>query len=297
MQETPDWKCVFDGRMTLAEEPLWCAEEGALYWIECFELPALHRLEIASGAHRSWPLPEDGATFALKKTGGALVALATGLAELDFRSGKLARLLDAPFDTHNYRFNDGRCDRAGRFWVGTLREPHSKEPEGGGAFYRYDGKTLAAAVPGITIANGLAWSPDNRVMYVADRPNWRILAFDFDFAQGTASNRRVFATVPEGQIPDGATVDVEGGYWIAIATAGRILRFLPDGRLDRDIKSPVTLTTKVAFGGPGHRTLFATTGSRLYDAEKLKREPLAGKLIAFDAGVAGIPEPRFAPSA
>jgi sugar lactone lactonase YvrE len=293
-QETPEWKCEYDAKSLIGEEPVWVPEDDSLFWIDQYA-PSFNRLSRRSGKVQTWPLPEHVGTYGLRPDlSGAVVAMESGIYDMRFTDGQITRRYDAPFDHEVWHFNDGRCDRAGRFWSGTISTDLVNLPQTGGAFYRLDQRGLVAALPDVKVANGLAWSPDSKTMYIADRPNWRILAFDFDLASGTPSNRRVFASVPEGHIPDGATVDAEGGYWSAIAGRGRVLRFLPDGTLDRDVRAPITLSTKIAFGGAGYRTLFLTTGRRMYSAEKLAREPLAGGIFSVDVGVAGLPEPRFA---
>jgi sugar lactone lactonase YvrE len=247
-----------------------------------------------TGRTQTWPMPVRIGSLALRAGGErALVALADGLYDLDLTSGRLAKLHDGPYDQANYAFNDGRCDRQGRFWVGTARLPGSAVPDGGAHFYRLDREGPKRLIGDLTIANGIAFSPEGRTMYLANRPKWEILAFDYDLATGTPSNRRRFARVPEGEIPDGAAVDREGGYWIAMFRSGRIYRFAPDGRLDRDIRAPVSLPTMVAFGGPDYRHLYLTTGRRQLDAEGLKREPRAGGIFRCEIGVCGLPEPRL----
>jgi sugar lactone lactonase YvrE len=176
-----------------------------------------------------------------------------------------------------------------------MRMHNSPLPYGNAAFYRLDDRGFSAQIDQVSIANGLAWSPDNRTMYIADGPNRRILAFDYDIETGTPSNRRVFVNVPENVgSPDGATVDADGGYWVAMIRGGRILRFLPDGTLDRDIKAPTTHPTMVAFGGSGYDTLYLTTSSNHYADEAARaREPRAGSVFCFKPGVRGIAEPAF----
>jgi sugar lactone lactonase YvrE len=293
-QETPDWKCECDARSLVGEEPVWVPEDDSLCWIDQYA-PSLSRLWRRSGKVQTWTLPEHVGTYGLRPDlAGAVMSMESGIYDFTFADGKLVKRHDAPFDRNIWHFNDGRCDRAGRFWTGTISTDLVNLPERGGAFYRLDQRGLAAALPDVKVANGLAFSPDSKTMYIADRPNWRILAFDYDLASGMPSNRRVFATLPERHVPDGATVDAEGGYWSAIASRGRVVRFLPDGTLDRDIRAPITFSTKIAFGGEGYRTLFLTTGCRLYKPEKLAKEPLAGGIFSVDVGVAGLPEPRFA---
>ena len=294
-QECPDWICALDAKARLGECPTWDGAEQALFWIDSFA-PALNRFDPATGATRRWALPDPVGSFALVEgRHAAVVALGSGLHELDLGTGATGLLHAAPYDQVNYRFNDGRCDRQGRFWVGATRQHDSQEPDGGAAVWRLDRGELSRQVTGTTIANGTAFSPDGRTMYLADRPNWQVLAFDFDPVAGIASNRRTFARVPEGHYPDGAAVDAEGGYWCALFRAGRILRFAPDGRLDRDLKAPSLMPTMICFGGPDLSTMFVTTTAWLLGKAGRAQEPQGGGLFRCDVGATGLPERRYRP--
>ncbi|BBK44374.1 calcium-binding protein [Allostella vacuolata] len=296
-RETPEWECVVERQAEIGEIPVWAGMEGdVLYWID-IRAPRLYRTDLAGGAERSWTLPSPIGSFALwREGGGAVVALQSGVHDLDFATGALTLLHAAPYDPAHYRLNDGRCDRQGRFWVGSMRLHTSPLPHGNAHFYRLDQRGFQAVIPGVSIANGLAWSPDNRTMYIADGPNRQVLAFDYDIETGTPSNRRVFFRVDlDGGSPDGATVDAEGGYWVAMIRGGRILRYRPDGTLDRELQAPTMIPTMVAFGGADLDTLYLTTSSSHYaDAAARAREPLAGSVFRCRPGVRGILEPTFA---
>jgi sugar lactone lactonase YvrE len=296
--EKPDWECVLDAQAGLGEVPFWYEDEQALYWIDGFR-PSLNRTtfgrSLAETKTHEWLTPEEIGSFVLcRDRDTALVALETGIFSLDLKSGATRKLNDATYDVANHQYNDGRCDPAGRYWVGTRRRLGSKAPDGSGWFYRMDDRGLVPVIDDITMANGIAWSPDGRTMYVADRPKWQITAFDFNIAEGTVSNRRKFCTVPTGFIPDGAAVDSEGGYWIAYYRSGLIVRFTPDGKLDRELKAPTMLPTMVAFGGPDLATMYVT--SSVVDPVKPNdpREPFAGGIFRCDVGARGIPEHRYA---
>ncbi|MCW2573062.1 MAG: gluconolactonase [Frankiales bacterium] len=273
---------------------MWSQHHHALYWIDILE-PALHRSFIGSdGDDRTWHFPSLIGSYALcDDDRSALVALATGIFLLDLASDRLTKVADAPYDQASYRFNDGRCDSQGRFWVGTASAVGATPADGSGWFYRLDGTGLSREIGGVTTANGIAFSPAGDVMYLADRPQWRILAFDYDVDSGRASQERPFSPIPEGQIPDGATVDRDGGYWIALYNAGRIVRISPDGTMDRDLKAPSLRPTMVAFGGADLATLFVTTARLNMTADMLASEPQAGGIFACDVGAVGMPEPRF----
>jgi len=288
MKQTP-WTTFHDAPAKVGEKPVWRPEEQALYWVDTYG-KTLHR-KTADGVLTVWEMPARIGTFAFYRDRHTiLVALRTGIFEFEPGSGRFDLLAAAPYDMENYIFTDGRCDAAGRFWVGTARRFGSKEPDGGASWYRLDERGLVKVVDGSTVANGLAWSPDTRTMYVADRPNWRIVAFDYDIDSGEPSNPRTFATVPVGHHPDGAAVDEQGCYWSAMYRAGRIVRYRPDGVVDYELATPVSHPTMTAFGRADCRTLFVT--STTAGADRVA-EPLAGAVFATEMEVRGLPEPRF----
>jgi sugar lactone lactonase YvrE len=289
--EEPEWTCVVPAEAEVSEVPLWSGD--ALYWIDIFA-PSLNRVS-ADGASRTWPLPELGGSFALCEGGrDALVAIGDGLHLLALESGELRRVAHAPYDRAHFRFNDGRCDARGRFWVGTLRERTSDMPDGSGAFWRFDRDGLHRVIEGVTIANGIAFNPSGDAMYIADSVSSEVWAFDYDLDTGAVGTRRRFAALPAGTTPDGAAVDTDGCYWVTLFGAGRILRFAPDGRLDRELRAPVSYPTMVAFGGSGLDVMYVTSARRPLSPEERAREPLAGGLFACTVGATGIAEPRFA---
>ncbi|MGE4239004.1 SMP-30/gluconolactonase/LRE family protein [Ramlibacter sp.] len=289
---TPEWSCVLDAKANVGEVPIWSARSQRLYWIDIYA-PSLNRTDPLTGATQTWRFTSPIGSYALDADEAfALVALQEGYFKLDLRTGASSMLFAAPYDVANYRFNDGRCDRQGRFWVGTARLRDSTQPDGGASFYRLDAQGPVRLIEGVTIANGIAWSPDGRTMYLADRPNWQMLAFDYDPASGVPSNRRRFAGLNVGEIPDGAVVDSEGFYWIALMDAGKILRFSPAGELDRILEAPTLQPTMITFGGHDYRTLFVTTAAHDRGSKEAAAERLAGGIFSLDLDVRGIPEPR-----
>jgi sugar lactone lactonase YvrE len=296
--EQPRWECVLDAKAGLGEVPLWFADDDALYWIDGYR-PSLNRTQfgktIADTRTREWITPEEIGSFALCADGKrAVVALETGIFSLDLARGATRKLHDAAYDMKQLQFNDGRCDPAGRYWVGTRKRLGATLPDGSGWFYRMDDRGLVPLIDDITAANGIAWSRDGSTMYIADRPKWQITCFDYDVRTGGVSNRRKFADVPVGRIPDGAAVDSEGGYWIAYYRAGLIVRFDRNGKLDRELKAPTMLPTMIAFGGPDLATMFVTTSIRdpMNPEGPLERD--AGALFRCNVGARGIPEYRYA---
>jgi sugar lactone lactonase YvrE len=275
----------------LGECPVWDDAAGTLYWIDCLA-PALLSFDPATGAERSLRLPEIIGSFGLRAKGGLIAAFASGFALLDPETGAVAAFADPEPDLSDNRFNDGRCDRAGRFWAGTM---HRSLRQPTGALYRLDpdGRVTRMAND-ITVPNGLAVSPDGRTLYFADSPKGDVLAFDLDPETGALSGRRVFVEAGAAPgFPDGATVDAEGGYWSARWEGGCVARFTPAGKLDRVVKVPAARVTACAFGGPALDTLYITTASIRPSDSARSPEPEAGGLFACAPGVAGLPEPRF----
>ena len=283
--------CVLDARARTGESPVWVPEEQALYWSD---IPGrtLNRFDPATGANRVWPMPEEVGSFALREGGGLVAALRSGVAFIALDRGRIEPLVDPEADRPENRFNDGRCDRQGRFWAGTMNEPRDARS---GALYRLDPDLRHHRVADdVMVANGLAFSPDDRVMYWSDSRALTIWAFDFDAASGEVANRRIFARLaPHQGGPDGAAVDAEGGYWSACYRGSRVMRFRPDGTIERKIRLPVSRVTMCAFGGPDLRTLYITSARGGLSASELEREPQAGGIFALAVDVQGLPEPRF----
>ncbi|MGE0748751.1 MAG: SMP-30/gluconolactonase/LRE family protein [Rhodospirillales bacterium] len=286
---TPD--CIVRDRMVLGESPLWSPDQAALYYVDIHG-PAIHRFVPATGRRDSWAMPAAIGSIGRAAGGRLVAALADGLHLFDPATGALTSIVDPEPDKPAHRLNDGKVDRAGRFWVGSLCEPDYAAV---GALYRVGGDArVARLLDGLRIPNALCWSPDDRTMYFADSRERRLTAFDFDPAAGVPTNRREVAAVPDGLgSPDGATVDADGGIWSAHMFGGRITRYMPDGRIDRVIELPVRPVTSCCFGGADLRTLYITTATVGLDESALAQQPLAGSLFAVDAGVQGLPEPVF----
>jgi len=286
---------VTDTPMKLGECPVWHPQEAALYWIDIPGL-ALHRLHPDSGTRDVWALPSEPGCIALASTGGIVVAMRSGLALLDTRDGSLSRLADAPYDTSKVRFNDGRCDAAGRLWVGTLYEPRDHPL---GTLFCIERGVIRDSGNRVTVSNGVAFSADNRTLYHADTTAHRIMAYDFDLTSGQLGEGRLFQQFSTDKLnayggrPDGAAVDSEGAYWCAMFEGGRILRFAPSGELLLEIALPVRCPTMVAFGGPDLRTLYITTGRHNRSEAELAQYPLSGCVLALRVEVPGRAESRY----
>jgi sugar lactone lactonase YvrE len=279
----------------LGESPLWHPAEQVLYWCD---IPghALNRFDPKTGAHTHWPFETDVACCAPLMDGGLLLALRTGLVRFDPRTGEHDTLLARPpYDPAVERFNDGKADPQGRMWVGTIHEP--REPKA--ALYRWADGELARMADGITVSNGLGWSPDARTMYWSDTKAHATYALDFEASDGSIANRRVFAQFPVKQPdqdlatycgrPDGAAVDAEGHYWAAMFEGKRIVRIAPDGRIVQEIALPVRCPTMLCFGGADLKTLYITTARENRPADELAREPLAGCVLQMRVDVPGLP--------
>jgi sugar lactone lactonase YvrE len=194
------------------------------------------------------------------------------------------------------RFNDGRCDRQGRYIVGGVDLGFIETGQlGQTGLYRFDENGLTQILDGVTVSNGLAFSPDGRTLYRAESVNQTLYAYDYDIADGTPGNERVFARLTRGEgIPDGAEVDSEGGYWIALLLANAVARYRPDGSLDRRIPVPVLQPTKPCFGGPGLASLYLTTAAHRHIPGDQPIGEQAGGLFVIDTGHRGIAEPLLA---
>ena len=284
--------CAVDCKNVLGEGAVWCPREQLLWWID-ISSPTLWRLDPRTARVDHWPLPKRPGSFALRNKGGFLIAFRDGLATLDTPGGQL-QWLDAPgLALGDERFNDGKADRAGRFWTGTLDR---KLRTAIGQLYRVeDGFRVTAMDGGFTISNGIGWSPDDRTMYFTDTPSRRIYSYDFDVATGGIANRRVFVEAEAGHGgPDGMTVDAEGFVWSAQFDRWAIHRYAPDGRLERAVRMPVQRPTTCMFGGSDLATLYVTSARMDLTPEALAAQPQAGGVFALEPGVRGLPEPRFA---
>ena len=298
---TEEAVCVLDCKNHLGEGALWDDRDGVLWWVDVPMPSRLHRWDPASGRHDRWPMPEMIMSLAVRERGGLLVASHHGLNTFDPADGRLVRVAEPESDKPRNRSNDGAPDGRGRFWLGTMQnniaEDASAVPitDSSGALYRVDPDlTVTRMADGIGISNTFAWSPDWTRFYFADTLTGWIYVYDFDLAAGAVSNRRTFARADELGYPDGSTIDAEGYLWNARWGGGCVVRFAPDGRIDRITRVPADKVTSCAFGGPDLATLYITTA--LYDSteDDRRRQPQAGGLFALKPGVRGVPTPRFA---
>ena len=277
---------------SIGEGPVWDVEQQALYWIDIIGKAVLRR-DHATGEVRQWTVPEIIGSMALRKNGdAALVALGSGVHSLDFATGECTMLASSPELDERVQLADGKVDRRGRFIVATSAR-NMKDPIG--KLYVLDpgATSLRAIDDDIVLGNGPCWSPDDAVLYHADSQRQLIYAYDYDIEHGTASNRRAFASTAElGGIPDGATVDAEGYVWSAICEGRKLVRFRPDGSIERIVDFPQKLPGSVMFGGPDLDLLFVPTLSPAFMGREA--DPEDGCTFVIDGlGITGLPEPRF----
>lgn len=276
--------CVVRAEAALGEAPVWIEAEQALYWVDAFG-PTVSRYKPDDGSNEVLPgnIPGPIGCLMPRRRGGFLLGLGDGLYS---PLPAPARLVDLGVGWPENRLNDGKADRAGRLWIGSI---HAAETAPTGHLYRV-GADLAwvRADTGFVCSNGLDWSLDDRTLYFAESGTRTIFAYDVDPASGGLGSRRVFATLSGGDgTPDGLAIDTEGYLWCACWDGWQILRFAPDGGIDRRIAMPVQRPTSLAFGGPDYATLFVTSARMELTATELARGPLAGSLFALTPGVAG----------
>ncbi|MDQ0474428.1 SMP-30/gluconolactonase/LRE family protein [Labrys wisconsinensis] len=285
---------LVDVKTILGEGPLWDVDEQRLYWIDSFGCNVFRAT--ADGREvRAWDVPAKIGSMALRRQGGAVLSLQTGFHFLDFKSGETSLIVDPEPDDPTTRINDGKVDKRGRFVAGSM---DTMEAGPNGALYRLDPDlSLHKLDDGIIVSNGPCWSPDGRIFYFADSWSGEIWAYDYDQDTGAVANRRTFTRIDRstGGAADGSTVDAEGYLWNAQVYDGKIIRYAPDGSVDRVIDMPVKKVTSVMFGGPELDILFVTSMAK----PPLPRFPgdgmLRGSLFAIHGlGIRGVPEMRFA---
>jgi sugar lactone lactonase YvrE len=267
--------------------------EQALYWTDNLG-GRIHRLEPERGSAQSFELGRNVMAIGLRERGGLLLALTKQIGFYE-PGGELELLLAVEQDQPRNRFNDGKVDREGRYWAGTMNDIDWDEPSG--SLYRFEPSREPKRTQGAVVcANGLGWSPDDRTFYFCESFRYAIFAYDFDSDAGALSARRVFATVDRssGAFPDGLTVDAEGGVWSVEHGAGRVLRYAADGSITHLIQVPVPQPTSCIFGGSELDVLFITTSRQNMTPDQLERYPLSGSVLAVRPGPCGVPEPLYA---
>ena len=287
---TPD--LVIDARATLGEGPLWHTRRQRLIWVD-IEGHDLHVSDPATAADERMHIAEHIGCVVSAGDDLLVLGLRSGFSVLDLATGRRAHIDDPELHLPDNRFNDGKCDPAGRLWAGTMA---IDEAHGAGTLYcLHPDLSVHRKVPGVSVSNGLEWSLDHRTMYYVDSPTRRIVAYDYDEATGDIENQRRVFHVPEGAgFPDGMTIDGEGCLWVALWDGRRVVRVAPDtGDIVEHVDMPVSRPTSCAFGGPDLDQLFITSASNL-PADQRAREPKAGGVFRVRPGVKGLPAVDFA---
>jgi sugar lactone lactonase YvrE len=281
---------VLDARARLGECPLWDAKNQLLYWVDIYG-HRVHQFNPATGADRFFDVEEVVGPLALTGDQRILMAQRSRLAFLDTQNGAIEVICSLEADKPDNRFNDGKCDSQGRFWFGSMSEV--EEPEA--SLYRYDPDgSLHVMETGLTISNGLGWSPDDKTFYLTDSPPQKIYAYDYDAERGEISNCRVFVDLKgESFFPDGLAIDTEGCIWSAMWDGWCVIRFDPEGQEMLRIEMPVQRPTCCIFGGAQMTDLYITTASVGLSQKEIQESFQAGNLFRFRADVAGLPSHPF----
>jgi len=301
------WQTLTDSLSELGESPFWHPQERALYWLDIPGRAVLRtRGAIDAASVERWPLPQEPGCMAPARTGGLVIALRDGIYRAHEWGGALARIVAAPHDTATMRFNDGKCDPLGRFWAGNLHEPKSRRIA---ALYCLDARggqppALVQMANEATTANGLAFSPDMRTLYWADTAEHAVRAWDWDAQANRLSNERVLRRFdarpagwqpgqPYGGRPDGAAVDAEGAYWVAMFEGARLLRLSAAGDVIAELGLPAQCPTMPCFGGDDLRTLFVTSARKGRSDAELAQHPDSGRVLWTRVDTPGLPVAFF----
>ncbi|HVX81905.1 MAG TPA: SMP-30/gluconolactonase/LRE family protein [Devosiaceae bacterium] len=287
--------CVVDAKAVLGEGTIWDPEAQVLWWIDIWG-KLIHRYDPASGRDDSWAAPEFLGCIGLRAKGGLVVTMVSGFYFFDPATGRFDPIVDPEADIAITRFNDGKTDRQGRFWSGSMFEAPGQPVQFAGSLWRLDTDlSVHRMIGNIGCCNGLAWSPDSRTMYFSDSHTTIVRAYDFDPATGDIENERVFTDVADtGGIVDGSTVDADGCYWATVPVTSKVCRYDPDGKLMQTVTLPTDLPTCCEFGGPDLDILYVTTAVLNRPAEHFAGQRNPGGLFAVTGlGVKGLTLPPF----
>ncbi|SEQ24681.1 transcriptional regulator, IclR family [Faunimonas pinastri] len=287
-----DVRCVIPASTFLGEGPHWSERAGRLYFVDILA-PSVCVGDPEAGTYTSLAVPELVGFLIPRRSGGFIAGMHGEVRGLDLDSGATSVIAHPEADRPGHRFNDGKCDRKGRLWAGTLAIDTSPSQ---GRLWRVDADGTATEMDrGFRVSNGLGWSPDDRTFYFTDTARQQIYAYDFDLERGAIANRRVFVTVPESEgRPDGLTVDAEGFVWSAHWDGWCVTRYDPAGKVERVINLPMPRPTSCVFGGPDMTTLFVTSARIRLSAAQLAEAPLSGSVFAIDTGIRGLAGQEFA---
>ena len=308
------WQVAFTHTASLGESPFWHPHEQMLYWVDIPGKQVL-RARVDQNTVEAWDMPSEPGCIAPAALGGLEIALRHGVFRAPAWGGPLQHLTTLDYDTTHMRANDGKCDALGRFWVGTIDETRTRH---NAALFCIDARDMASTgTPRVqrmvsdadfsaTTVNGLAWSPDQHHFYLADTPSHTVWSWDHDPSTNSLGERRVFAnfkTKPAGWSPntldadnggyrgrpDGATIDAQGNYWVAMFEGRRICQFAPDGSLLAELAVPLQCPTMPCFGGTDLKTLYLTSARHHRGATELEAYPLSGSVLSMRVEVAGLP--------
>jgi sugar lactone lactonase YvrE len=286
-----DVEVVLEPRASVGEGPTWDERSNTLAWVDIMG-NTVHVYDPVTGADRAVEVGQLVGAAVLREGGGLALALQTGFGLLDANLDNLRLVAEVEADVPTNRMNDGKCDAAGRFWAGTMA---FEVVPGAGGLYRMDANyQVSRMLTGVNLSNGLDWSADNQTMFYVDSTTQGIDTFEFDLERGLLGERRRLISIPpEVGLPDGMTLDAEGGIWVALHGAGKIHRYLPDGSLDRVIRVPARMVTCPAFGGADLGDLYITSMTYGMSARELEEQPLAGAIFRCRPGVRGKLPNRF----
>jgi sugar lactone lactonase YvrE len=287
------WQVLTNHFCVLGECPVWDVARERLLWVDIL-LGEIHSYYIHTSEHRVFKAGQTVGSFALCASGGLVASFQNGFALVDLETESIQWLTDPEADKSGNRFNDGKCDPAGRFWSGTMSVSGKKSA---GSLYALEaGGEAVLKIPGVSVSNGLAWSPDHTKFYFIDSPTSQLAAYDYDIETGNLSNKKVIVEIPlEMGKPDGMTIDTEGMLWVALWNGWSVTRWNPyTGELLEQINLPVAQVTSCTFGGKELRDLYITTAKVGLSEEELEKQPQAGSVFVIkNIGVKGLPAVLF----
>jgi sugar lactone lactonase YvrE len=286
----PKVEVAVSAQSKLGECPRWHRPTQSLYWVDINAFQ-LHRYNLAKDEHQYLQFAEEIGCFAFRENGGFILAMRSGFYLLEGWNTDLTFIADPESDLPISRFNDGRCDAIGRFFAGTYYSP--KDWAAANLWCLDEQKSVSKIHSGLLTTNGVAFSPDSKIIYFSDTPKHCIYRAEYDLQTGTVAEPEVFYQFPHGNgRPDGASVDVEGCYWVALYEGGRIVKINPAGKIEDEISVPARCPTMVAFGGEDLTRLFVTSVGERPDDER-EHYPHSGDIFKIDVDIAGMPEYNF----
>jgi sugar lactone lactonase YvrE len=285
---------ILEAKATLGEGPIWDTRENVLWWIDINEC-RLHRFDPATKNNTTYDIGQRVGTVVPRASGGLMLAVQNGFAAYDPATKQLTLIADPEAHLPTNRFNDGKCDPAGRFWAGTLQLVE-EDMTAGSLYCLYPDGRIEKRVADVGISNGIVWTSDEKTMYFIDSPTRRVDAFDYDNATGEIRNRRTAIALPKGiGYPDGMAIDAEDKLWVALWSGWGVARFDPlTGELLEKIDVQASQVTACAFGGAELKDLYITTARRGLEGEALNDQPHAGGLFHMRVDVAGAPSVAYA---